>query len=178
MRVFSREISVHALLPGREIPGLIARHPEAAGAAAAGLLCAGALGAWLLARRRPNPEQEERERRAQLVRGGRIIDGTILDFAEMEGGSGEQPHEVRFVLYQYEIGGVMYECSQDVSGLRDRLKAEDLRTGFPCSVRYDVRRPESSIVVAENWSGVRMTALSAPLRRKAQTPPTSAPVSS
>jgi hypothetical protein len=149
------------------------RHPQATGAVAAGVLCAGGLVAWAALRRRPNPEQEERERRAQLVRGGRIIDGTILEVAGEE--RGEPASDVRFVLYQYEIGGVAYECSQDVSGLRDRVKAEDLRAGFPCSVRYDIRRPENSIVVAENWSGLRLTALSVPPRRNAQTPPTSAP---
>jgi len=108
----------------------------------------------------------ERERRALLVRSGRIIDGTILDSTSQDP---RQPGEVRFVLYQYEIGGVVYECSQDVSTLRDVVKAEDLRLGFPCSVRYDVHRPENSIVVAENWSGLRMIAQTAPSSRT--TPP-------
>jgi len=75
--------------------------------------------------------------------------------------------EIRFILYKYEIGGVEYECSQDVTSLRDQVKAEDLRLSFPCSVRYDVRRPENSIIVAENWSGLRMTARSVPTRRTA-----------
>lgn len=174
MRAFSRGFSFHALLPGHGIQGLIARHPQMTGSLAVGLACAGGMAAWLATRRRPDEEQQERERRAQLVRGGRIIDGTILDYAEVDG-AGEQPREVHFVLYQYEIGGVAYQCSQEVSGLRDRVKAEDLRAGFPCSVRYDVRRPENSIVVAENWSGLRMTALSVQPRRKANNPPTSAP---
>ncbi len=48
-----------------------------------------------------------------------------------------------------------YESSQDVSALRDLVNPAELRLGFPCSVRYDIHRPENSIVVAENWSGLR-----------------------
>jgi hypothetical protein len=132
------------------------RHPGWTGAAALALACAGGAIAWRMLRRGPSEEELERERRALLVRAGRIIDGTILDVAG--GQDAGQPGEVRFVLYQYEIGGVVYECSQEVAALRDVVKAEDLRPGFPCSVRYDVRRPENSIVVAENWSGLRMIA--------------------
>jgi hypothetical protein len=56
-----------------------------------------------------------------------------------------------------------------VTTLGDYMKPEDLRLGFPCSVRYDVRRPENSIVLAENWSGLRQTARSVPTRK--MTPP-------
>lgn len=155
------------------------RHPGWTGAAAVALVCAGGAVAWKLLRRGPTEEEIERERRGLLVRSGRIIDGTILDVATAAQESG-QPGEVRFVLYQYEIGGVEYECSQDVSALRDVVKPEDLRPGFPCSVRYDVRRPENSIVVAENWSGLRMIgnlALSARTTAQ-QAPPASALASS
>lgn len=144
------------------------RHPGWTGAAALALACAGGIFAWRTLRHRPSEEELERERRALLVRSGRIIDGTILDVAgEQDAG---QPGGVRFVLYQYEIGGVVYECSQDVGALRDVVKAEDLRPGFPCSVRYDVRRPENSIVVAENWSGLRMIANPAPRNTPPHTP--------
>ena len=139
------------------------QHPGWTGAAALALACAGGVIAWRMLRRGPSEEEMERERRALLVRSGRIIDGTILDVA-----GGQDAGEVRFVLYQYEIGGVAYECSQEVAALRDVVKAEDLRPGFPCSVRYDVRRPENSIVVAENWSGLRMIA--APRGTPTQTP--------
>ena len=147
--------------------------PHVIGTLAALLLFAAGMAAYLALRRRPSAEEVERERRAQLVRSGRIIDGTILDIAETEDSG--QPREIRFVLYQYEIGGVEYECSQDVSSLRDVVKAEDLRLGFPCSVRYDVVHPENSIVVAENWSGLRMTGDSTPPRTAPRhTPPASA----
>lgn len=121
---------------------------------------AGGVAAWLTMRRKPTPEEIERERRAELVRTGRIIDGTILDIAEADLGEG-----IRYISYNYEIGGVAYECSQDVTALRDHVTTEDLRLGFPCSVRYDFRRPENSIVLAENWSGLRLTARSVPFER-------------
>ena len=149
------------------------RDPHVIGALAASAACAGGVTLWLKLRRKPDPEELERERRAQLVRSGRIMDGTILDVTlpgvtlpdvttpdVTANGKGE----VAYILYHYEIGGVEYECSQDVSALRDYVKAEDLRLTFPCSVRYDVRRPENSIVVAENWSGLRRTARSVPTR--------------
>lgn len=131
-------------------------------------VCVAAVGgavAWLKLRRKPTAEEIERERRAQLVRSGRIIDGTILDIAETEQPADSRERDIRFISYNYEIGGVEYECSQDVAALRDHLKVDDLRLGFPCSVRYDVRRPENSIVLAENWSGLRLTARSVPFER-------------
>jgi hypothetical protein len=145
------------------------RDPHVIGTLAATVLCIGGVAAWLALRRRPTPEEIERERRAELVRSGRIIDGTILDFSETESGDPALAQGIRFILYKYEIGGVAYECSQEVTALADYVKPEDLRLGFPCSVRYDVRRPENSIVLAENWSGLRQTARSVPTRR--MTPP-------
>jgi hypothetical protein len=31
-----------------------------------------------------------------------------------------------------------------------------VRAGFPCSIRYQPGGPQNSIVVAEEWSGLRM----------------------
>jgi hypothetical protein len=120
---------------------------------------------YLVLRRRPTAEEIERDRRAELVRSGRIMDGTILDISEFEAPPApDRPAEIHYILYKYEIGGVAYESSQDVSALRDLVNPTELRLGFPCSVRYDVHRPENSIVVAENWSGLRDTAQSVPTR--------------
>ena len=143
------------------------RDPHVLGTLAVSVACIGGTTAWLMLRRRPTPEEIERERRVHLVRSGRIIDGTILDVTDTDpdSPSEDQDHQIRFISYNYEIGGVEYECSQDVTSLRDHIKPEDLRLGFPCSVRYDVRRPENSIVLAENWSGLRLTARSVPLDR-------------
>src|ERR1700691_370021 len=96
------------------------RDPHVLGTLAASVLAIGGVAAWLMTRRRPSPDEVERERRAQLVRSGRIIDGTILDVTESavtEFDPATPPHlqEIRFILYKYEIGGVAYECYQDVS---------------------------------------------------------------
>ena len=155
------------------------RDPHVIGVLAASVVCIGAIVAWLFLRRRPTADEIERERRAQLVRSGRIIDGTILDITELE--TPPEPgkeREIRFVLYKYEIGGVVYECSQEVTALRDYVNPAELRLSFPCSVRYDIHRPENSIVVAENWSGLRTTADSVPTRplSKSPKPLASAPI--
>ena len=142
------------------------RDPHVLGTIAAMVVCAAGATAWLKLRRKPTPEEIERERRAHLVRSGRIMDGTILDIAEFDAEAAPEERGIRFISYKYEIGGVEYECSQDVTALRDHMKTDDLRLGFPCSVRYDFRRPENSIVLAENWSGLRLTARSVPFERR------------
>jgi hypothetical protein len=116
-------------------------------------------------RKRITEEEMERLRRQDLVLGGRIIDGTILDTVEMGETESGRPGGMQLVLYKYEIAGVAYECSQDVTHLKDLIRIEDIRVGFPCSVRYDTRQPENSIIVAENWMGLRDTANSVPVRR-------------
>ncbi|MGC2499083.1 MAG: DUF3592 domain-containing protein [Acidobacteriaceae bacterium] len=141
------------------------RDPHLIGTVAAVVVCIGGAVTYLVLRRRPTAEEIERERRAELVRSGRIMDGTILDISEFETAAAvERPAEIHFILYKYEIGGVAYESSQDVYALRDLVNPAELRLGFPCSVRYDIHRPENSIVVAENWSGLRNTAQSVPTR--------------
>ncbi|MGH9590352.1 MAG: hypothetical protein ACRD25_08140, partial [Terracidiphilus sp.] len=58
-------------------------------------------------------------------------------------------------IFNYRIGGVDYDCSQDVTALSAILDARQVRAGFPCSVRYQPGNPQNSIVVAEQWSGLR-----------------------
>jgi hypothetical protein len=141
------------------------RDPHVIGTVAAVVLCVGGAATYLALRRRPTAEEIERDRRAELVRSGRIIDGTILDISEFESNpEPDQRADIHFILYKYEIGGVAYESSQDVSALRDLVNPAEVRLGFPCSVRYDIHRPENSVVVAENWSGLRNTAQSVPTR--------------
>src|ERR1043166_4068361 len=80
--------------------------------AGAGLL----LGANAWARsRRKTPDQRERERRMRISETGRITDGTVIDVNEMQSnGSGE----LQLLIYHYDVAGVSYEASQDVSSLR------------------------------------------------------------
>ena len=59
------------------------------------------------------------------------------------------------LLYSYRIGGVDYESSQDITDMRGVVDAAQVRAGFPCSARYQPGNPHNSIVVAEEWSGLR-----------------------
>jgi hypothetical protein len=58
-------------------------------------------------------------------------------------------------MYDYRIGGVDYEASQDITLMGDVVTVAHVQSGFPCSVRYQPGTPENSIVVAEGWSGLR-----------------------
>lgn len=121
------------------------------------LLVMGALGATLAIsawarRHRKTPEQRERERRLRISEQGRITDGTVIDVSEMKlNGSGE----LQLLIYQYDVAGVSYEASQDVTHLRHMVDLHTCRVGLPASIKYDPANPGNSIVVAETWSGLR-----------------------
>jgi hypothetical protein len=126
--------------------------------AGAVLLAAFVLGLWLLLRKRPTPEEQERARRHFLAHSGRLVDGMLLDVCEVEapGKSRNDPlRTLTMLVYSYRIGGVDYESSQDITDMRDVVNAEEVRAGFPCSARYQPGNPQNSIVVAEQWSGLR-----------------------
>jgi hypothetical protein len=111
-----------------------------------------ALGVWLIFRKRPTAEELERARRLFLVQSGRIVDGMLLDVCEVEA---EDGRTLTMLLFKYRIGGVDYECSQDVTDLGSVVDPVQVRAGFPCSVRYQPGNPQNSIVVAEQWTGLR-----------------------
>jgi hypothetical protein len=139
--------------------------------------CLGGVAWFMATRKRTSDEEIERIRRQDLVLGGRIIDGTVLDVSELDPYEAGRPDGMQLILYKYEIAGVSYECSQDITHLKDLISITDIRVGFPCSVRYDSRQPENSIVIAENWIGLRETANSVPVRRSAPRRRWSAPAS-
>lgn len=106
---------------------------------------------WLRSRRK-SPEDRERERRQRLSRTGRICDGTVLDVQEVQ----ENSHgPVQLLVYSYEIGGVAYEASQDITHLRQFVDVHSCKLGLPTSVRYDPHNPGDSIVISEAWTGLR-----------------------
>ncbi|HEY3738644.1 MAG TPA: DUF3592 domain-containing protein [Bryobacteraceae bacterium] len=154
--------------------GFSLREPQVLGALAAAGLCVGGAIAWSKMRKRPTEEELERQRRQHLVKSGRIMDGTILDISDVSAQDSGRSSGMQLILYTYEIAGVVYESSQDVTDLKDRVNIYECRLSFPCSVRYDPRRPVNSIIVAETWSGLRDTANSVPVRaipRKPRTVP-------
>jgi hypothetical protein len=121
---------------------------------AAGSLAVVAVGFALVSRKsRKSPDQKERERRERISLGGRITDGTVIDVHEVE--ASDANPEAQLIVYQYDVAGVSYECSQDVTWLRHLVDLHSCRLGFPASVKYDPQNPGNSIVIAENWSGLR-----------------------
>ena len=112
------------------------------------------LGGYVLLRRKPkSPEEIERERRAWLETTGRITDGTVIDVQELEPADGH--HSAVMLIYKYDVAGVSYECSQDVTYLRHWINLHSCRLGLHTSVKYDPQNPGNSLVVSENWMGLR-----------------------
>ncbi len=153
------------------------RDPQALTTAAGAVACLCGFAWYLSSRKKTSEEDLERTRRQDLVVGGRIIDGTVIDTSDLDAQEAGRPEGMQLILYKYEIAGVAYECSQDITHLQDLISLQDIRVGFPCSVRYDTRQPENSIVVAENWIGLRDTANSVPVRRAGPRRRWSAPAS-
>ncbi len=106
---------------------------------------------WARAHRK-TAEQREMERRLHLSSLGRITDGTVLDVHEYTN-EGQAP--VELLIYTYDVAGVTYECSQDVTHLRPLVDIQSCKIGVPASIKYDPHNPANSIVVTEVWSGLR-----------------------
>jgi hypothetical protein len=58
------------------------------------------------------------------------------------------------VFFCYSVRGVEYTASQDVSGLTNHVP-QDLSAILAVAVKYLPQNPANSIVVAEEWSGIR-----------------------
>ena len=103
--------------------------------------------AGFLARRylskRPDADEVERRRREVIHNKGKLGDGEIVDF---DGAA---------IVYEYQVAGVGYTTSQDVSKLALLLPADRMSMVGPASVKYDPRNPANSIVLCEQWSGLR-----------------------
>jgi len=135
-----------------------------AGAAVAGF----SLIAYAFFRPTVDPEEVERKRRLHLNQIGRIAEGQVVDLAEHEAdprparglfGSKPQPLAVNrlrhLVSYSYAISGVTYQTAQDITGLESQVRMERLVAGQPASIKYDPSNPVDSILVADDWSGLR-----------------------
>ena len=93
-------------------------------------------------RSRITPEERERRRRAWLVATGKMGDALLV---EMRG---------TLVFYTYSVRGVEYTASQDTAPLREKV-SEGIAPNGAVSIKYDPRNPANSIVVSEQWSGLR-----------------------
>jgi len=112
-----------------------------------------AFSAYFLFRRKPKSAEElELKRREWLDQVGRITDGTVIDVQELPV---EEQRSATMLIYQYDVAGVSYEASQDVTYLRQWVNLHSCRLGLPTSVKYDPQNPGNSLVVSERWMGLK-----------------------
>jgi hypothetical protein len=128
------------------------RSPRGATAIVIGAAAVAGIAWYALRRPKPSIEEIERERRDLLAIGGRITDGSITEAPVPQEGPAASPC---IIVYNYRIGGVTYECAQDVTLLTEHIS--DIRADLPIQVRYDPHNPANSIVLAESWSGLRLS---------------------
>jgi len=109
------------------------------------------LGYLMFRPKRKSAEHVEMLRRDWLNQVGRITDGTVIDVHEIS----HNDRPATLLIYQYDVAGVSYEASQDVTYLRQKINLHSCRLGLPTSVRYDPQNPGNSIVASERWMGLR-----------------------
>lgn len=102
----------------------------------------GVMGWRLWLRSRVPPEEIERRRRQRLSAIGKLGDATLIEV-----------HDT-YVVYTYDVRGVAYTASQDISHLKNLVPPEAGLATTPVLVKYDVRNPADSILLAENWNGL------------------------
>jgi hypothetical protein len=105
-----------------------------------------ALAIWILMRVHGTPEKRERNRRLAVHRQGRLGDAMISEGTE------------NTLYYFYTVRGVQYTASQDVSTLREYLPADPHRLIGVSGLKYSSNNPANSILVCEEWSGLRAPA--------------------
>lgn len=138
-------------------------------AMAAAAVAAIAMIAYAFFRPTEEPGEAERRRRLHLNQIGRIAEGQVVELAEhppeppekskkLFGSRAHSLGDLRprhLVTYSYAISGVTYHTAQDITGLEGQIRLERLVAGQPASVKYDPSNPSDSILVADDWSGLR-----------------------
>lgn len=104
-----------------------------------------AAGSFVILRIRRKPKDKEKLRRMEVNMNGRLGDATITDINEDA------------IFYEYFVAGLTYTASQDISQLREMIPADSHRLiGRPASLKYSSQNPANSILVCEEWSGLRL----------------------
>ena len=101
------------------------------------------LAVWIVLRVRISPAERERRRRLLVNRVGRMSDGILTDIQD------------EILYFSYSIRGVDYTASQDISGLCGHIP--EIRSALIGHIvlKYSPRNPANSILVCEEWSGLR-----------------------
>jgi hypothetical protein len=104
-----------------------------------------ATGAVLYQRIRRRPKDKEKHRRFTVNLHGRLGDATITEVAD------------NALFYTYSVGGVIYAASQDISQLSEYIPCNpELLAGGIASLKYSPQNPANSIILCEQWSGLRI----------------------
>ena len=103
-----------------------------------------AAGVYIVLRIRRKPKDKEQRRRLEVNSNGRLGDATILEITDDT------------IFYEYSVRGITYTASQDISKLRELIPGDPERLiGRPASLKYSSQNPANSILVCEEWSGLR-----------------------
>jgi hypothetical protein len=117
---------------------------EAVVISAVSLLVA-ALAVYVVLRIRRKPKDKEQRRRLGVNSNGRLGDATILEITDDA------------IFYEYSVRGITYTASQDISKLRELIPGDPQRLiGRPASLKYSSQNPANSILLCEEWSGLRL----------------------
>ncbi len=104
-----------------------------------------AAGIVVMVRLRRKPKDKEKLRRFEVNANGRLGDATITDITDDA------------IIYEYSVGGLTYTASQDISQLRELIPADSHRLiGRAASLKYSVQNPANSILLCEEWTGLRL----------------------
>jgi hypothetical protein len=104
-----------------------------------------ALAAWIVLRVvHSSPEKMEQKRRLWVNRNGRLGDALITEANETT------------LYYAYSIHGVRYTASQEISSIAQLLPSEPGRLVGVANLKYAVNNPANSILLCEEWSGLRV----------------------
>jgi hypothetical protein len=72
------------------------------------------------------------------------------------------------ILYCYSVGGIEYTAAQEASALESLLPEDRMRMIGHASLRFDPKNPPDSVVLCEQWSGLRLRpAASRPVAERA-----------
>ena len=102
------------------------------------------LAGLLLNGRRRTPEEIEKARRMLVSARGRIVEAEITDI------------QGTLIAYSYDVSGVTYHVVQDLSPFLDILPRDANLLIGPATIKYSTGNPANSILVSEEWSGIRM----------------------
>jgi hypothetical protein len=99
----------------------------------------------IVLRIRRKPKDKEKLRRLEVNSIGRLGDATIMEISDDA------------IIYEYSVGGLTYTASQDITQLRELLPPDSHRLiGRPASLKYSSHNPANSILLCEEWSGLRL----------------------